>query len=363
MSTTITGLEFRPLTIPASMDAPDAADFAAMVEVRNRVYREIAGHDDHRITADELLPHYQPDGYEKRPMWTVVVDGRLVGRVGVDLPLEDGSKVAFFLIELLKDVQGRGIGSTAYTELVEPAAREHSRTVLQSWAEQNEAPGPRLEAPTGFGGVPADHPATRFYLRHGYRLEQVERCSAFDLQGSFDGVERLLAQAREAARDYRVVTWTAPTPSEYVAGYGWMKSRMITDAPAAALEFDEEEWDAARVARHDSTYTSSGRLLHVTAAQHIATGELCAFNELVIGKDRTEATHQEDTLVLKEHRGHRLGMLVKCANLMAWREMAPDSPRVITYNAEENRPMLDINEAIGFVPISYEGAWKKVLDD
>src|SRR5690606_1400575 len=137
MSTTITGLELRPLTVPASMDAADAADFAAMVEVRNRIYREIAGHDDHRITAAELLPHYQPDEYEKRPMWIVVVDGLLAGRVGIDLPLENGSKVAFFLIELLKDVQGRGIASTAYSQLIEPAAREHGRTVLQSWAEQN----------------------------------------------------------------------------------------------------------------------------------------------------------------------------------------------------------------------------------
>lgn len=359
-TTTLTGVEFRPLTIPASLDAPDAADFIAMVDVRNRIYREISGHGDEAITAAELLPHYQPDEYEKRFVWLVVRGGRVVGRVNVDVPLHEGSRVVFWLVELLEEAQGQGIGSAGY-ELVEKTAREHGRTVLQSWAEHRAAEGPRLEAPTGFGSVPRDR-AARFYLRHGYALEQIERNSAFDLQGPFDEVERLLAEAEAASAGYRIVQWSPPTPAEYVDGYAWMKSRMNTDAPAAAMEFDEEVWDAARIARHDLLYTDGGRLLLVTAAQHIESGELCAFNELVVGKDRTEASHQEDTLVLKEHRGHKLGTLVKCAGLLKWRELAPRSPRVLTYNAEENRPMLDINEAIGFVPIAYNGAWKKVLD-
>ena len=152
---------------------------------------------------------------------------------------------------------GRGVGSAAY-DLVERTARENGRTVLQSWAEHPDAPGPRLAAPTGFGTIPEDH-AARFYVRHGYTLEQIERNSAFDLRGPFDGVE---ASAGRGDRSIRaatgVVQWFAPTPAEFVDGYAWMKSRMVTDAPAAGLEFDEETWDAARIARHDSIYTDVG---------------------------------------------------------------------------------------------------------
>lgn len=358
-TTSVTGLQLRTLVIPQSIHAPDATDFIEMVAVRNRIYEEISGHGDEAITAAELLPHYQPDPHELRIMWVIVLDGRVVGRAGIDLPQEAGSRIAFWQVELLREAWGRGIGTAAYA-LVERTAREHGRSILQSWASHPEADGPHLDAPTGFGSIPDDH-AARFYRRHGYALEQVERNSAFDLTGSYDGVRRLLSEATAAAEGYRVVQWSPPTPAEYAEGYAWMKSRMSTDAPAADMEFDEETWDAGRIAVHDARYTDSGRLLLVTAAQHIATGELCAFNEIAVGADRREASHQEDTLVLKEHRGHRLGTLVKCAGLLAWRDLVPESPRVLTYNAEENRPMLDINEALGFAPIAYGGAWKKVL--
>ena len=43
-------IEFRSLVVPTSLDHPDAADFAAMVDLRNAVYREINGNEDETVT-------------------------------------------------------------------------------------------------------------------------------------------------------------------------------------------------------------------------------------------------------------------------------------------------------------------------
>ena len=95
------------------------------------------------------------------------------------------------------------------------------------------------------------------------------------------------------------------------------------------------------------------------AAEHRPTGRLVAFTELSVPDDRSRPAQQLDTLVLSEHRGHQLGMLIKIANLWALNAIVPAPQLVYTFNAEENRHMLDVNEAIGFRAVGHTGGWRK----
>ncbi len=60
---------------------------------------------------------------------------------------------------------------------------------------------------------------------------------------------------------------------------------------------------------------------------------------------------QWGTLVHPDHRGHRLGMATKVANLAWVQREAPGRERVYTMNAEVNQQMVGINEALGFRPV------------
>jgi GNAT superfamily N-acetyltransferase len=98
-----------------------------------------------------------------------------------------------------------------------------------------------------------------------------------------------------------------------------------------------------------------------TAIEHVPSGTIAGFTTLSVPSELDRTIAQEDTLVRREHRGHKLGMLLKLANLAEVQGLLPGHPAVLTFNAEENRHMLDVNEAVGFVPFGYEGAWRKDL--
>lgn len=353
------GVTIEKVVVPASLDAADAGGFSDMAEVRNAVARERNGHDGFAFAAHELLPIWQNVEDIARAAWIARKDGRPIARFVTTLPLEEGSEVAEFAIEILADHHSEDLFATGI-ELIEEHARGRGRRIMQAESDHRAGEGASVAASTGAGAVPLDDVA-RGYLSHRYTLEQVHRVSALDLHGDWRAVERAAADAEAAATGYRLVSWTPPTPDHLVAGYCDLMSRMSTDAPAGGLVWDAERWDAARLRRHEKSILDGGRFGSIMAAEHVASGRLVAFTELFVDAARTGITEQAATLVRRDHRGHRLGLWVKAANLLAWRALAPDSPGVSTSNAEENRHMLAINEALGFVPVSYTGGWKKVL--
>ena len=61
-----------------------------------------------------------------------------------------------------------------------------------------------------------------------------------------------------------------------------------------------------------------------------------------------------------EHRGHRLGWWMKAANAGHVLTERPTVRRVHTWNAGENRWMLQINEALGVRHRSPAACWQKL---
>ena len=125
---------------------------------------------------------------------------------------------------------------------------------------------------------------------------------------------------------------------------------MVTDAPSAGLEEPEDEWTIERLLT-DEESNAGVRIALTTAVEHVPSGALVGFTEIAVPTEQDRAPWQEDTLVLREHRGHRLGLAVKVASLAHVQELHPERTIISTTNAVDNGPMVAINEQLGFRPV------------
>jgi GNAT superfamily N-acetyltransferase len=337
------------LVVPVSVDATDAADFVASSTIMNEVEAEAYGHRDLSLAPAEVLPWWQDSGNPHR-LFGVRIDGEIVG-CGVYEYLASDPAGCWLLISVLPMHRGRGVG-TALTRHIEAQARTDGRSKLLSYFPSPNGPGDRIDAPTGFGSVPASNAEVRFALGRGFRLEQVERGSRLMLP---------VAVEFTVPADYRVHQWIGPTPPEWLEQMAVLNTRMSTDAPSAGLDEAEDLVTPERQQELDAATARDPRSFLFSTVEHVPTGVLAGYTCLAVPAEPHRAVNQYATLVLKEHRGHKLGMLLKLANLDHLQRERPGHPSVTTFNAEENRYMLDVNEKVGFVPMGYEGAWRKDL--
>ncbi|WP_156761938.1 GNAT family N-acetyltransferase [Microbacterium karelineae] len=360
-------LTIEPLHIPESVDAPDAGDWLAYVDIVNEMCRADAGSDLFDGDAATWLVGIRNRAY--RDAHTVVARdaaGTIVG-IGNATWERDGATTANVDVAVRPSQRGTGI-EDAIQRSLEAELRARGLRIAWSYAFvrgdglDGLAEHELLRPSSGRGAVPRDDVSARFMLRHGYELGQVERASTFDLRADPSTLERTLEAALQVAgAGYEPLWWQTPTPDEHVDGYAAAVARMSTDVPSGDLAVDETAWDAARIRHRAEAKASAGVTMAVAAVRHRPSGRIVAFNEIQVVADRTRPSENIGTLVLSEHRGRRLGTIVKCLGLLRWRELVPSSPVVQTFNAEENAPMLAVNEAVGFAPACWTGEWQKRL--
>lgn len=137
--------------------------------------------------------------------------------------------------------------------------------------------------------------------------------------------------------------------------------RMSVDAPSGDMTKAETTWTAERVRERDRQVLVEFNY-YCTVARHRPTGEIVGVSELAQPRHNPVALWEQwNTIVLPAHRGRRLGLLVKAANLVQLPAEELATCSILTWNAEENRHMLRVNEQLGFREILRRGGFEKRL--
>jgi GNAT superfamily N-acetyltransferase len=170
-----------------------------------------------------------------------------------------------------------------------------------------------------------------------------------------EAVAALRSSAAAAAAGYSLVTWHGPIPDEYCAPMAAVFNA-FNDSPRPAGD-EPEAWDARRVRERENVYERLGvARSHSVGVMHDATGELAGYTEVTIDPEHPEWGNQQLTAVVRAHRGHRLGLLLKTAMLQILAAEEPGLERIGTSNAAANEHMIAINEQLGYRVV--EPGWR-----
>lgn len=340
----------------SSLDDSGAWAYRGMAELHAAAELADLGNADAAPTPVGIMVALNNQSYVRKLRRLAVVDTpdgpQVVGNAVLNLQVRSNRELAIGLIVVHPEHRRQGVG-TALAEWLRATARAEGRTSVLApvdfGAEQPD--GAVLTPESGKGHVSAGLPGVHLARKQGLDLQIVERRSRVDLPVAPEAVARFEAESRAAAGDaYRIRTWTAPTPEEWIEQYAALEQALADDEPRGGLDMESDVWDAERIRGEEAAIAAKGDQYVVTAAEHVATGELVAMTMLQWNAEKPDHTNQQATVVLKAHRGHRLGMLVKAVNLREHARLRPTSQRIYTWNNEENPHMLAINIALGFVP-------------
>ena len=287
----------------------------------------------------ETFRLYLREGWEKTPaeVWTAVDDAdAVVGYYRMNLPD-------------LENLDEANSGPT-----VHPAVRRRGigRELLRHEGSRAQANGR-----TRFGAsVTTGAAGDAFAQAVGARLDLEEVRRIQYLREITPGtVASLRASAEKAAAGYSLVSWAGHTPDEYCGALAEVFNA-FNDAPHGE-NAQPEQWDAERIRERTGTAVRAGLLRsHAIAALCDATGEMAGYSEVIVDPEAPEWGFQQLTAVIRWHRGHRLGLLVKTAMLELLASQEPQIEQIATGNAAANEHMIAVNEQLAYRVV--EPGWR-----
>ncbi|MFG1905273.1 GNAT family N-acetyltransferase [Kribbella sp. NPDC048928] len=254
--------------------------------------------------------------------------GAAVGVLTISVPEYDNTNQTWIDLKVHPDHRSRGIGS-ALVEYGEQVTRDLGRTMI------------------GLGGI--DLPkADAFARRHAFVQKAVEVNRRQDLAGlDWDLVQRMYDESLAAASAYELLHLTGALPDDLLEGMVAVTGS-INDAPKDDLDVEDDVFSPERLRAYEEAQQKSDRTTYRVVARHKATGELAGHTVIAVERERPHLGEQHDTAVSRDHRGHRLGALLKSAMLLWLRTEEPGLTRIDTWNAESNDHMIGINEALNY---------------
>jgi GNAT superfamily N-acetyltransferase len=292
----------------------------------------------------------EPTEDEVVEAWAVCDDDRagasLLGGGLIFFPQLDNLEKAYADLCIAPEHQRRGAGSAMVEHLVDRAVAHGRTTVL-------------VEAQYGFEQR-EDHGYRRFAERHGFAVASVEVSRRMPLPVPEEQMQAWIDEAAPYHRDYRIETFEE-IPDELLPSVCYVVNQLALDAPTGDIAFEAEAITPEIRREFDARFKKRGGSKLETVAID-GGGQAVAVTALGIMADDAGKVHQWATIVNREHRGHRLGLAIKAANLRAAQRAFPDRTAVYTSNHEHNSHMVAINEKMGFRPVELFVEFQRKLD-
>jgi GNAT superfamily N-acetyltransferase len=328
---------------PVDLLDPAADDLArSWIEVHAAVQHHLFGPSGSAWTLDEVRQLVRA-GHQRRVHLGAWVGERLAGALEVRMPQRDNRHAAMLWLSVLPGFRGRGVGS-ALLERAERVAVEDGRTTLLVETEWAEGRSDESEA---------------FARARGFTVAQTVLRSEQALPADRAHLDEVLAAP--GAEDFVLESFVDDMPEEWLGDRAVLQQRMSTDAPMDDLALEEEAWDAERLRETHERARAAGRRVVETAARHRPSGRLVGFTTVAVSAGEPDLGYQQDTLVLREHRGHGLGLRLKAANALRVMAALPGVTRIRTWNAASNEHMLAVNRRLGYLVDGYSREWQKHL--